>query len=640
MLDRALNLLRYRLGEFLLRGAFQRVLVMIGLVVSVAVGGGLLAFWLDEGGFAGRGEAIWWAFLRLSDPGYLGDDEGTTRRSISVVLTVAGYVLFLGAMVAIMTQWLHYMVRKLESGLTPIAARGHVVIAGWTDRTVSILREMFLEGGRTSSLWRHRGGRQLAVVLAENASPELHQSLRDRMGDRWRERQIILRQGEPIHLHHLRRVDFANAAAILLPGDPYQDEGSADSDVRIIKIIASISRHALPLDADTPRPFLVAELFDGRREAVARAMYDGPMALVCSDRLVAGLLAQSLRYPRLSVAVRELLFADDQDRLRILPVPEQGLSRTFFEVAEATQGGCLVGVIREGETIVCPPPDLRLGENDRLVVYGPGDAISVQNMPATAAGPQQPLCPRTLPTQRVLVLGWTRRVPALIADLAGSTPHLTLEVLSTVPTKEREQDLIGAPVPRDGVVHHRGDFTIPRVLQSLDLKAFDAVVLVGSDRLESGSESDARSLAGLAALRTLVAPAAGPRVMVELMDAENATVVEDLHAEFIVAPMVVGRVLAQVALTPRLSEVFDDLFAGGGGEVVVVSPSLYGDDHADLSALRSAVFRAGHLPMGVLDMAGTLLPFEQADADDCESLVVVHRVDGQSPPSVLPPLSY
>ena len=48
--------------------------------------------------------AIWWAFLRLTDPGYLGEDHGVIPRTVSTVLTLAGYVVFLGALVAIMTK--------------------------------------------------------------------------------------------------------------------------------------------------------------------------------------------------------------------------------------------------------------------------------------------------------------------------------------------------------------------------------------------------------------------------------------------------------------------------------------------------------------------------------------------------------
>ncbi len=61
--------------------------------------------------FSQEGQAIWWAFRRLTDPGNLGDDEGLFTRVLSSVLTVLGYVLFMGSLIAIMTQWLNAKLR-------------------------------------------------------------------------------------------------------------------------------------------------------------------------------------------------------------------------------------------------------------------------------------------------------------------------------------------------------------------------------------------------------------------------------------------------------------------------------------------------------------------------------------------------
>src|SRR5690606_26786432 len=110
------------------------------------LGGAIIHYYSSfEGSFA---DAVWWAFLRLTDPGYLGDDTGTLVRTVSTVVTVLGYVLFLGALVAIMTQWLNERMRELEAGLTPIAQRDHVLIVGWTNRTATIVRELVMSSER------------------------------------------------------------------------------------------------------------------------------------------------------------------------------------------------------------------------------------------------------------------------------------------------------------------------------------------------------------------------------------------------------------------------------------------------------------------------------------------------------------
>ncbi|MBL8942201.1 MAG: hypothetical protein JNK45_03585, partial [Myxococcales bacterium] len=66
--------LQFLLERFLVRGPLYRLLFVIAIIVSVSTLGGLLV--VGTGNFDGPGDAIWWAFLRLSDPGYLGDDQG------------------------------------------------------------------------------------------------------------------------------------------------------------------------------------------------------------------------------------------------------------------------------------------------------------------------------------------------------------------------------------------------------------------------------------------------------------------------------------------------------------------------------------------------------------------------------------
>ena len=84
------------------------------------------------------------------------------------VLTVLGYVLFLGALVAIMTQWLHERMSELEAGLTPIAQRDHILIIGWNNRTTTIVRELVMSSERVRRFLQRRNARSLRLaILAE-----------------------------------------------------------------------------------------------------------------------------------------------------------------------------------------------------------------------------------------------------------------------------------------------------------------------------------------------------------------------------------------------------------------------------------------------------------------------------------------
>ena len=207
---------QFLIERFLMRGPLFRLLFVIGIVLAVSVVGGLMV--AGTGGFDGPADAIWWAFLRLSDPGYLGDDQGLYVRAVSTALTVAGYVLFLGAMIAIMTQWLQTALLRLEHGLTPIADKNHFVVIGWTTRTPKLVQELLLSNERVRLFLRRRGARRLnVVVMAEEVDLARQQDLRDEVGKAYRASSVILRSGSPLRVEHLRRVAALDAAALLVP---------------------------------------------------------------------------------------------------------------------------------------------------------------------------------------------------------------------------------------------------------------------------------------------------------------------------------------------------------------------------------------------------------------------------------------
>ena len=75
MFNRVAYKIQFKIERFLLRGAGHQLFFIAFLIFMVALVGGIIVF-IGTESFSTIFEAIWWGFLRLSDPGYLGDDEG------------------------------------------------------------------------------------------------------------------------------------------------------------------------------------------------------------------------------------------------------------------------------------------------------------------------------------------------------------------------------------------------------------------------------------------------------------------------------------------------------------------------------------------------------------------------------------
>src|SRR6056297_4073406 len=73
---RIIDRVKFIIERQLVKGAGFQLLVVGLLIGLISLIGGLLV--VPQGGtFDDPGAAVWRAFLRLTDPGYLGDDIGT-----------------------------------------------------------------------------------------------------------------------------------------------------------------------------------------------------------------------------------------------------------------------------------------------------------------------------------------------------------------------------------------------------------------------------------------------------------------------------------------------------------------------------------------------------------------------------------
>ena len=304
LMQRLLHRVRFWVERLLLRGTVYRLLLFSIVTALVALVAGVAVHL--SGAFESLSDATWWAFLRLTDAGYLGSDEGTVRRSISILVTVTGSVLFMGTLMAIMTQWLGETVERLERGETPVRREGHLLVVGWTNRSAAIISELLMSEERTRRILHRNQARRLHVVLlAEDFGPQLQTRIKRDLGSLWDERRLTVRRGDRLVTGDLERVCYLSAAGILLPGEDREETGEADRDTTTIKALVAISHRAR--ERGLPLPPLVAEIFDPRRAEIARDAYEGSAVVLASDQLMGRVLAQAVQNPGLSDVLAELL---------------------------------------------------------------------------------------------------------------------------------------------------------------------------------------------------------------------------------------------------------------------------------------------------------------------------------------------
>lgn len=604
------NRAQFLLERLLLRGPQYRLLVIVALIGIISIVGGAIVQW-SGGGFGSFGDAVWWAFLRLTDPGYLGDDEGVLRRTVSTILTVLGYVIFLGALIAIMTQWLNDTIRRLEIGLTPISVENHVLILGWTDRTATLVSELLQSEGRVKRFLRRRRARELTVViLAEEITHEMWQELRDRLGRLYDERHLILRSGSALRIEHLRRVAYLDAAAIVLPAAD-REPGLAEPDTRTVKTLMSISAQPATRNG-RPLPLAVAEILDEHKVAVAEHAYAGPLEPLASDSIISRLIAQNVRHPGLSHVYAELLTHTRGNEIYVREIPGIAGER-LQDVAPLLPHAIVLGVVRprDGrlEPTLNPPGEFRVGEEDRLVLIA-RHFDHTEPEPRSGELPSRGragVCAAPIfeaGARRILILGWNHKVPSLLEEFDGyGGESFAVDIASLRSYEDREEELTrrGVQLKRLEPRHIVTNATSPVEMRRLEPQSYDAVVLVGTDRLESDEEADARTILTYMLLRETIGEPATPHVIVELLDAGNAALFRRRQGEVLVSPLVLSHMLAQVVLRHELRAVFDELFGPEGAEIFFHPPAPYGLEGREVSfgEIERAAAARGEIALGV-----------------------------------------
>jgi len=608
---RLVDRVKFLVERQLIKGAGFQLLVVAVFIGLISLIGGVLVLPLGDS-FSDVGDAIWWAFLRLTDPGYLGDDAGNWQRFVSTILTVSGYVVFMGTLVAILTRWLIAKMTDLERGLTPVTLSNHIVVLGWTSQTLPLLVELLGSSGRMRRfLEKHDTNRLRLVVLSETASSAQVHELRTEPGIGRKARQIILRSGAAIQPDALQRVACLDASAVIVPSAAYQAGSLVTSDVETVKALLSIAAQARQLSA--PLPFVVAEIQDIRKHPVIERAYPGEVEVVAGDATIGRLMVQNILHPGLSEIYNELLTAGEGCEIYIRG-GETLAGLTLGELAARRADAIVLGILKpagKGWNVQLPAAsDTAIAAEDRVVLL----ARDYADTDAQVKNPALPVINRAEPVSqgltfsekvhRVLVLGWNRRVPSLIGEFCSySQRRFELDIVSVVPAHERQQEIHRYLGEQHAVVcrHVEADYMVEGELRRVSPLNFDAIMLLSSDRLASGEEADARAMVGYLQLEDLLSEGSQrPQLIMELSDPDNRHLLAGHQSEMMVSPMIVSHVLAQVALRRELRVVLDELFTVGGAEIQFRAPNDYPiPASADFKVLEKVVAAKGEVAMGI-----------------------------------------
>ncbi len=518
-------------------------------------------------------EILWGSLVRVLSAGSFREDEGWGFRVAMLVVTIAGLIV-VASLIGIVSSAFDRRLLELRKGRSRVLENGHTVILGWSSKVVPIVAEL--------QLAQRDSRRAPIVIVSPRDKVEVEDELRARVS-RERGSRVIVRSGDPMDPTDLAMASPEAASSIIV----ISPDGAAEPDFEVIKSVLALTR----VVTNVP---IIGELRSAANLEAARLAGSSAVRWIIGDELIGRLTLHSVRHDGISVVSRDLLdFEGDEfyvaARPELVDVPYSEAQRRF-------DSATLVGLVREGQVHLNPVGNLRLQREDELVLIAPNERAIGPGTPQTFDAERIDVAHvRRESRSRTLVLGQHSGMRSLVASLhsyfpPGSTAH----VVSSEPFESSE--------PIEHVTWQRADTTSRAVLDSLDLPAYDHVVVVPyKDALPTHS-ADARTLVTLLHLRDIRRMTdARFAVVTEMLDDRNGEIADaDSADDVIVSDLLVSRLLAQVSRTPRLVDVFDQLFGHVGSETHVrpVEQYVTGSGPVTVSTLIEAASRRGETFIG------------------------------------------
>ena len=514
----------------------------------------------------------WMPYYEDGGPGYL----------ILMTVTALAGVLFTSVLIGIVTSAIEEKIDDLKRGNSRILETDHTVILGFCPGEYTLLRQLILAAGDEPA----------CVVIADDRErDEMEQGVRDNV-EAPKSFRIICRTADIFDPASLEKCSIETCRNVIV---------SPTDDARTIKALLAVSSLLQGKEDAGVRVSAILSS-DGYRFPPSLAERFRITALQRNDTL-AKMIAHSCTQTGLAETFREV-FSFEGAELYLTDIPgAEGLR--FGELTERLDGGVPVGVAGADGIRMDPPADRVVRAGEKLLVF----ADERRDPRLTDAAPSAPSASgdengriAALPTDAV-VLGHNESLPVILRELPENVERVILAADPGTAEKERIESI--AAERNITVTYFDGDVSREEDLLALARMAEHIIVLNDHDMDEE--EADLEAIFLLLRLRDL-RERYGLRcnITTELRRESGQNLVAgDDSTDFIVASSMSSLLLAQLAESPELLDVFRELLSNEGCELLLKPAGGLGCvGELTVRELRRRALRHGYVVLGCFDADG------------------------------------
>jgi ion channel POLLUX/CASTOR len=543
------------------------------------------SLFLILGSDAGFGDPFFFSLLTLisSDSIFEVTAETPLFKSLTILLSFLGIVLFNGILIAILVTRITEYLENIREGRGPVYETGHLIVLGWHGLVPFLFREL--------DTYCETEDEDLTVVLQV---PEIAPEIRD-MVQAFRCLDVVLRRGLPYRQPDLEQISLVRGRAVLSLG-----QGRLSDHANVV-IESYLTMDSMLRDAEANgKPWLLLNLPEG---VVSRYLGDfsTPATTFDPSFYSAKILTSTMFEPDL-YPVFEEIFGFEGSEFHFCP-PGKAAGRTFGEIVGGFREILPMGLEREGRVEMIPPPDAVVSEDDRLVVLaetrgqalralaGEPDAPAADPAPALRVDPHEHM--------RVLIIGVNPKVPFLLEELGKL--ECCAAIVDDQPRAEFERwfrKQTGRDAPEGLDYRQSGLKGREDLRRVLPLDRLDRVIVLADESAGDGDPGriDADTLFKILKIRAHKAechPGASLQILAEILSPDSEEAVQRIpEVRFVTGTKILGRLLCAYLVEPASEQILRQLVQLGSVDLAVAD--IAGDEvSAGFRGARPAGLRRG-----------------------------------------------
>ncbi|MBP5168214.1 MAG: hypothetical protein ILP14_03315, partial [Oscillospiraceae bacterium] len=535
--------LQYWFDNRISKGSLGFIRVLIALSVFLAI---IMAALSILFGFQGDRNplSVFWNSIATLINGYFPSfEDGSHGYVILMALTAIGGVLFTSVLIGIITSSLEQKIKRLNQGNSPVLEKNHIVVLGFYPGEYTLLKQLILAAG----------GKPGSIVIAENMEREkmeqcLHENLEIPKNFR-----VICRTADITDPASIEKCSFETCKTVIV--NPTEDMKTikailAVSTILETKNIPDVSVNAILSKSEYQFPHAIAEA--------------NHITTLQVNNIIAKIIAHSCTQTGLAESFREVLRFEGSE-FYLLDFQE-GVGLSFAELLMRMNYGVPIGFYRNGKVLLNPPPDDKLQDSDKVLVFAEErSSAKLEDPHAQISAPQAQMIDPHKSTNTVII-GHNETLPIILNDLPENVAQVYLAGQNT--TAEEQSGLHQIATKR----HLRLDY-YDRDLRSeanlIELAQMAKHIVILNNHAGEPEEADTEVIFLLLNLRE-IRKRFGYKfnITVEMQKEHNQKLVSRCdHTDFLVNSSMASLILAQLAENPELIDVFRELLSNEGNEL-------------------------------------------------------------------------